>query len=120
MILVDTSVWVDHFRRRSRHLSALLGDGLVVCHPFIIGELACGQLANRDELLTLMQSLPSASTIARKEILFFIDRNYLAGKGVGFVDLHLLASARLDELELWTADRRLNKIAAELQLAHAW
>jgi len=87
-----------------------------MCHPFIIGELACGNLDNRNEIISLLQSLPMAPTIEFDEFLFFIDRNHLMGKGVGFVDIHLLASAQLTGISLWTADKRLKSTAGQLEL----
>ena len=116
MVLVDTSIWVTHLRQGSRQLEKLLMDAEVMCHPFIIGELACGNLKNRDEILSLLQSLPMAPTIEFDEFLFFIDRNHLMGKGVGFVDVHLLASAQLTGVPLWTADKRLKSAANQLAL----
>ena len=94
----------------------MLMDAEVMCHPFIIGELACGNLQNRSEIISLLESLPMAQTIELDEFLFFIDRNQLMGKGVGFVDIHLLASARLTGVPLWTADKRLKAVADELEL----
>ena len=91
-------------------------DAEVMCHPFIIGELACGNLKNLNEIIPLLQSLPMAPTIEFDEFLFFIDRNHLMGKGVGFVDVHLLASAQLAEVPLWTADKRLKSVADQLEL----
>lgn len=116
MVLVDTSIWVTHLRQGSRQLEKLLTDAEVMCHPFIIGELACGNLKNRNEIITLLQSLPMASTIAFDELLFFIDRNQLMGKGIGFFDVHLLASAQLTGIPLWTTDKRLKSAADELGL----
>ncbi|MBW2266813.1 MAG: type II toxin-antitoxin system VapC family toxin [Deltaproteobacteria bacterium] len=116
MILVDTSIWVTHLRRGSRQLEKLLMDAEVMCHPFIIGELACGNLQNRNEIISLLQSLPMAPTIEFDEFLFFIDRNQLMGKGVGFVDVHVLASAQLTGVPLWTADKRLKSVADQLEL----
>jgi predicted nucleic acid-binding protein len=87
-----------------------------MCHPFIVGELACGNLKNRTEIISLVQSLPMAPTIEFNEFLFFIDRNHLMGKGVGFVDVHLLASAQLTGMPLWTADKRLKSAADQLEL----
>jgi hypothetical protein len=107
MVLVDTSIWVTHLRQGSRQLEKLLMDAEVMCHPFIIGELACRNLKNRNEILSLLQSLPMAPTIEFDEFLFFVDRNHLRGKGIGFVDVHLLASAQLTGVPLWTADKRL-------------
>ncbi len=91
-------------------------DAEVMCHPFIIGELACGNLKNRNEIIPLLQSLPMASMIGFDEFLFFIERNHLMGKGVGFVDIHLLASAQLTGVPLWTADNRLKSAADQLAL----
>jgi predicted nucleic acid-binding protein len=117
MVLVDTSIWVTHLRQGSRQLERLLMDAEVVCHPFIIGELACGNLKNRAEIISLLQSLPMASTIEFDEFLFFIDRNQLMAKGIGFVDVHLLASAQLTGVPLWTADKKLRSAADQLKLA---
>jgi predicted nucleic acid-binding protein len=116
MVLVDTSIWVTYLRRGNRQLEKLLMDAEVMCHPFIIGELACGNLKNRNEIISLLQSLPSAPTIEFDEFIFFIDRNHLMGKGIGFVDVHLLASAQLTGIPLWTADKRLKSAADQLEL----
>jgi predicted nucleic acid-binding protein len=116
MVLVDTSIWIAHLRQGSRQLEKLLMDAEVMCHPFIIGELACGNLANRSEIISLLQALPMAPAIEFDEFLFFIDRNHLMGKGVGFVDVHLLASAQLAGVPLWTADKRLKSAADQLAL----
>jgi len=118
MILVDTSIWVTHLRQGSRQLEKLLMDAEVMCHPFIIGELACGNLQNRNEIISLLQSLPMALTIEFDEFIFFIDRNQLMAKGVGFVDVHLLASAQLTGVPLWTADKRLKSAADQLELTY--
>lgn len=117
MVLVDTSVWVTHLRQGSKRLEKLLMDAKVWCHPFIIGELACGNLKNRDEIISLLQSLPMAPTVEFDEFLFFIEEHHLMGKGVGFVDIHLLASAQLAGIPLWTADKRLKSAADQLALA---
>ncbi len=116
MVIVDTSIWVTHLHQGSRQLEKLLMDAAVMCHPFIIGELACGNLKNRNEIISLLQSLPMAPTIEFDEFLFFIDRNQLMGKGIGFVDVHLLASAQLTGIRLWTADKRLKSAADQLEL----
>jgi len=116
MVLVDTSIWVVHMRQGSRRLEKLLMDAEVICHPFIIGELACGNLKNRNEIISLLQSLPMAPTIELEEFLFFIDRNHLMGKGIGLVDVHLLASAQLAGVPLWTADKKLKSSADQLEL----
>ncbi len=116
MVLVDTSIWVTHLRQGNRQLENLLMDAEVMCHPFIIGELACGNLKNRNEIISLLHSLPMAPTIEFDEFLFFIDQNHLMGKGVGFVDVHFLASAQLTGVPLWTADKRLKSAADQLEL----
>jgi predicted nucleic acid-binding protein len=117
MVLVDTSIWITHLRQGSRQLEKLLMDAEVMCHPFIIGELACGNLKNRTEIISLLQSLPMVRMIEFDEFLFFIDKNRLMGKGIGFVDVHLLASAQLTGIPLWTADKRLKSSADLLKLA---
>ena len=116
MVLVDTSIWVTHLHHGSRQLEKLLMGAEVMCHPFIIGELACGNLKNRNEIISLLQSLPMAPTIEFDEFLFFINRNHLIGKGIGFVDVHLLASAQLTGVPFWTADKRLKSAADQLEL----
>ena len=118
MVLVDTSIWVTHFRQGNRQLENLLIEAAVMCHPFIIGELACGNLKNRNEILSLLKSLPLALTIEFDEFIFFIERNRLMEIGIGFVDVHLLASAQLTEIPLWTADKRLKSAATKLDLAY--
>jgi len=118
MVITDTSIWVTHLRQGSRQLEKLLIDAEVMCHPFIIGELACGNLKNRNEIISLLQSLPMAPTIEFDEFIFFIERNRLVGIGIGFVDVHLLASAQLIGIPLWTADKRLKSAAIKLDLAY--
>ena len=117
MVLVDTSVWVDHLRRGSRRLSGLLNDSQVLGHPFVIGELACGRLTRRDEILGHLGALPAAEEARHHEVLTFIDAHGLAGWGVGWVDVHLLASTMLSRVSLWTLDRRLARAANELGVA---
>jgi hypothetical protein len=117
MVLVDTSIWVDHLSRGNPRLEALLMEALVACHPFVVGELACGTLQNRAGILSLLGSLPQAPVISHKEFLHFIELHALAGLGIGFVDIHLLASARLSDMPLWTADKRLSRAAEDLGLA---
>ena len=116
MVLVDTSVWIDHLRNSQDHLQFLLRETEVVCHPFVIGELACGNLTNRAEILTLLKTLPMAPQLNFDEYLFFIDEHQLQGRGIGFVDVHLLASAALGQVKLWTNDKRLKSTAADLDL----
>lgn len=118
MVLVDTSVWVNHLRNHDKHLEKLLLNGEVVCHTHIIGELACGNLKNRKEIISLLRSLPMASSIDFEEFLYFIEQNQLNGKGIGFVDIHLLASAQLSRIPLWTEDKRLMTAATELHIKY--
>lgn len=120
MILVDTSVWVDHLRRGDEQLADLLGRGLVVMHPFVVGEIACGSLADREVILELLQDLPVAAMAENDEVLRFIDRHGMHGKGIGLVDVHLLASAALtgSTTKLWSRDKRLHAAASDLGCAH--
>ena len=118
MVIVDTSIWVNHLREGSLHLEGLLLNAKVVCHPFIIGELACGNIRNRNEFLSLIQTLPMAPMIELDEFLYFIEQNSLMGKGIGFVDIHLLASACLSEIPLWTSDKKLKSVLTELNIAY--
>ena len=118
MVLVDTSVWVNHLRNCDTHLERLLLNGEVVCHTYIIGELACGNIKNRKEIISLLRALPMTSSIEFEEFLYFIEQNQLNGKGIGFVDIYLLASAMLSQIPLWTEDKRLMKTAVELDLKY--
>ena len=95
MILVDTSVWIDHLRRGNERLKSLLHDDQVLCHPFVIGELACGNLHNRNEVLYLLEALPGVPVADHTEVLHLIDAHRLYGQGLGWIDAHLLASALL-------------------------
>ena len=113
MILVDTSVWVDHFRRGDAQLARLLEHNAVVMHPFVIGEIACGSLTDRRLILGLLHELPSAVVANFDEVLGFIERHNLSAKGIGYVDVHLIASAALGDTMLWTRDKRLSAVAAE-------
>jgi predicted nucleic acid-binding protein len=118
LILVDTSVWVDHLRRGEPQLAELLEGSGVVMHPFVVGEIACGNLADRPLILELLQALPTVVVADNDEALGFIERHGLYGKGIGFVDVHLLASVALTAgASLWTRDKRLHSIADELGLA---
>jgi predicted nucleic acid-binding protein len=117
MVLVDTSVWVKHLREGEPVLEDSLEDGHVMCHPFIVGELACGNLKKRTEILSLLQALPMAVSAEHGDILRFIEDNRLMAKGLGFIDMHLLASALLSGLQLWTLDKRLRQVALKLGLA---
>jgi predicted nucleic acid-binding protein len=114
MVLVDTSVWVSHLRHGNEDLQKLLHDGEVICHPFIVGELACGNLKNRHEILSYLQSLPMAILAEDEEVLKFIENNRLMGKGLGYVDVHLIASAALTNVLLWTLDKTLDKVTEKM------
>jgi predicted nucleic acid-binding protein len=118
MVLVDTSVWVAHLRHGNMGLRALLNKGHGVCHPFIIGELACGSLKNRSEILSLLHALPMATHAEHEEVMQFIENNSLMGKGLGYIDIHLLASAILSKVPLWTLDKKLNQVSLKLGLAY--
>lgn len=118
MILVDTSVWIDHLRQGDAELADALQQGRVAIHPFVVGELACGNLRARAEVLGLLQARPSLPVATSKEVLFFIDAHALMGRGIGYVDVHLLAAARLAGAQFWTRDKRLRAAAADLRLAH--
>jgi predicted nucleic acid-binding protein len=118
VILVDTSVWVDHFRKHLPALADALERDAVMTHPFVIGELACGNLKDREEVLALLAALPSALVATDEETLLFIERRKLMGKGIGYIDAHLLASVTLtDDVQLWTRDKRLNAVATNLRVA---
>jgi hypothetical protein len=114
VILVDTSVWIDHLRRGNPGLAAQLEADLVWCHPFVIGELSCGRLTDRLEILSLLKALPRPPVAEHDEVLEFVDRNELAGSGIGWIDVHLLASARLGGICIWTLDQTLDRIARRL------
>lgn len=114
MVLVDTSVWVDHLRRGMVGLDLPLSEGQVLCHPFIIGELACGNLKNRSDILSLLRTLPGVRSAEDDEVLQFIEKRRLMGKGLGYIDAHLLASSFLSHVPLWTLDKRLGDAAATL------
>ena len=111
MILVDTSVWIDHFRRSDARLTSLLDSGQVWCHDFVVGELACGQLERRTEILSYLNNLPRAATAEHEEVLELVERRRLSGEGLGWIDVHLLAAALIDRLPLWTRDGALHAAA---------
>lgn len=118
MILADTSVWIDHLRRPDRQLSPALAANVVLVHPFVIGELACGALPNRATLLAELAALPQAPVVAHVEVLGLVERCALGGRGIGWIDVHLLASSLLaGHAQLWTRDRRLHAVAEELGVA---
>ena len=116
MVLVDTSVWIEHLRRGEPRLQDALSNGLVLGHPFISGELACGNLKNRAVILADLLALPPAIPASNDEVLTLVARRRLWGRGLGWVDVHLLASALLSQCDLWTFDRRLARVASELLL----
>ncbi len=119
MVLVDTSVWIDHFRVGNARLQALLEGGEVLIHPFILGELACGNFRDRRRTLDMLEKLQHVVTATEEETRAFIERRSLYGRGIGYIDLHLLASAVLsDHCVLWTADKRLRGIAGELSVEY--
>lgn len=120
MVLVDTSLWVSHLRKGHPGLETLLNDEEVMCHPFIIGELACGNLKNRTEILSLLRSLPSAIRATHDEVLHFIGNNRLMGRGLGYIDVHLMASARLTGVPIWTLDKKLSGVSALLGISYQY
>jgi len=118
VILVDTSVWVDHLRAADERLSALLDAGEVLCHPFVIGELALRNLQPRGDILRDLRDLPQGVVAENENVLELIERQALFGRGIGYVDAHLLAAVRLTmDAKLWTSDKRLQYVATELSLA---
>jgi hypothetical protein len=117
MVLVDTSVWVTHLRTGTPRLETLLNNGEVLCHPFIIGELACGNLKNRTEILSLLQALPKTIQAGHEEVMQFIENYSLMGKGLGYIDIHLLASALLTNVPVWTLDKKLSEMSSKIRLA---
>ena len=119
MVLVDSSVWIDHFRNSNDQLVELLNDGEVFCHPFITGELACGNLKNRKDILTALQALPQSSIIEHNEIMIFIENNKMMGKGLGYVDVAILASSLVTGIKLWTLDQKLNDMAIKFNINHS-
>jgi predicted nucleic acid-binding protein len=123
VILVDSTVWIDHLRAGDSRLTATLESGLVVTHPFVIGELACGNIANRHNFIALLQRLTAVPLATHAEVLAFIEARSLMGRGIGYVDAHLLASVALSGgARLWTRDRRLGSLAGELGFVYggAW
>lgn len=118
MVLVDTSIWIDHFRSNDKELVYLLNDCKVVLHPFIIGELACGNIKNRSRILSLLDALPLVKEISTFEYLAFIEQSKLYGLGLGFIDIHLLASAILSNVTLYTRDRSLYSIATKFKIQY--
>ncbi|MEO9132069.1 MAG: type II toxin-antitoxin system VapC family toxin [Sphingomonas sp.] len=117
MILVDSSVWIDHLRSKDSLLVGLLNDAQILAHPFVIGELALGSLARRDLVLGALRDLPQAASAKDEEVFAFIEQHSLFGLGIGYVDAHLLAATLLSGAQLWTRDRRLREVAQRLRIA---
>jgi len=114
VILVDTSIWVDHLRRGSHELASLLQRVEVATHPFVIGELSCGNLKNRKAILELLAEVPRVTLAEHEEVLELVESRKLMGNGIGWMDAHLLASALLSGTPLWTADKKLRSLSAVL------
>jgi hypothetical protein len=118
VILIDTSVWIEHLRGRGPDLSDVLETGQVLMHPFVLGELACGNLRNRQSLLEMLKDLPPGPVASDEEVLSYIEQHGLMGRGIGYIDVHLLASVVLaGAARLWTRDHKLAAVAADLSLA---
>jgi predicted nucleic acid-binding protein len=116
MVLVDTSIWVDHLRFGNPRLASLLEEGDVVCHSFVIGELACGNLPDRTETLGRLCALPRTGVASQDEVMSMIEGHRLMGSGIGLIDAHLLAAARLNGIPVWTEDVPLKKAAVKLDV----
>ncbi|HMB95607.1 MAG TPA: PIN domain-containing protein [Tepidisphaeraceae bacterium] len=116
-MLVDTSVWIDYLRRGNAKLAQLLSDDQVLCHRFIVGELACGWLKNRQTILTFLSKLPQATSAAHDEVLDLLQSRQLFAKGIGWIDAHLLAATLLSHSRIWTTDRHLMKSAHDMNIA---
>ncbi len=118
MVVVDTSIWIDHLGKADERLQQLLLNGQVLVHPYIIGELACGNLKPRDEILEMLALLPAAPLAEDHEVLYFLEVNQFYGQGIGYVDAHILSSvALLKTATLWTRDKRLGNLAQKIGLA---
>ncbi|MCH8193718.1 MAG: type II toxin-antitoxin system VapC family toxin [Planctomycetes bacterium] len=119
MVLVDTSIWISHLRDNRPALVELLNQVSVACHPFVTGELALGNLKNRREILTSLERLPTSEIATHQEVLEFIEARALMGKGLGLIDIHLLASAKLSSIPFWTQDQRLLKAVTDLGIDYS-
>ena len=118
-VLVDSSVWVGHFKQRSEHLVQLLEHGLVICHPCVVAEIACGTPPERQAIINMLADLDSAPVATQNELLAMMNNRKLFGRGCGFVDMSLQASSLISEkLHIWTVDKRFELIASELGLAY--
>jgi hypothetical protein len=119
LVLADTSIWVKHLREGQKHLIWLLEQGLIACHPYIIGELACGSLKNRAEIVKLLEALPTVTILEHSEVMEFIESRKLMSIGVGYVDIHLLGSSLLSDIPLWTFDKSLINAAKALNVGYS-
>ncbi len=119
LVLADTSVWITHLRKGEKNLTQLLELGFVACHPFIIGELACGSLKNRHEIIQLLEALPIVEVLEHHEVMTFIESQSLMSQSIGYIDTHLLGSALLSNARLWTLDKSLKKSANRLDIGHS-
>lgn len=117
MILIDTSVWIAHFKRANASLAESLENSQALCHPFVIGELTCGDVPSRSSTIVLLQKLPEAPLMRHEEVLTLVERHHLMASGLGWVDAHLLGSALLAGAEFWTLDRPLATAARKLGIA---
>ncbi|HOF06120.1 MAG TPA: type II toxin-antitoxin system VapC family toxin [Syntrophales bacterium] len=120
MVLVDTSVWVSHLRDGNTELANLLNNGSVLCHPLIVGELACGNLKDRAVIISFLKLLPISIEAEHEEVLSFIENNRLMGKGIGYVDAQLVASAVLTGVPIWTLDNKLAQVADRLHVKYRY
>ena len=118
MILVDTSVWIDHFHHSDEELKEKLLSNQVCIHPFILGELSCGYMTNRKEILSLLRTLRSIDLVLDEEVFILIEKRKLFGRGLGFIDIHLLASALIHQIPIWTRDKSLKRVAGELGVSY--
>jgi predicted nucleic acid-binding protein len=118
MILADTTIWVDHFRAADPHLADLLNQDEILVHPWTIGEIACGSFANRVRAIEFLQNQPQASPASHEEVLLFLNAHSAFGRGIGYVDAHLLTAALAIRCKLWTRDKRMGEIAQQLNLSY--
>lgn len=118
MMLADTSVWIDHFRRSNAYLAQSLAAGEIVCHSFVVGELATGMMRNRTEIIGLMRNLMQLPVAGEDEFLWMIETHGLFDKGIGFVDVHLLVACLKSGVPLWTLDKRLKHVAESMGVAY--
>ena len=117
MILVDTSVWIDHLHSVNEDLKVLLLSSQVCIHPYILGDLSCGNISNRNEVLSLLRALPRIDAVLDEEVFVLIEDKRLYGKGLGFIDIHLLASALIHHVLIWTKDKSLQRVAKEFGIS---